>query len=281
MTKPSAAEGGAGRWLRWFDAGVGWGVRPLRATGRVARRMLAFALIALATILTKGMRGRGVVRPLVLDQIRIAGLRLLPFIGLLSLITGLVLVGQTVSLLQQFGAQRMLGTVLVVSLFRELAPLATALVVLLRVGAATVVELATMRATGEVEALEALSIDPVHYLVVPRVVGMAVSVFCLTVYFLIGAMLSGYLFCFLQGMPLTFTDYLNEWARALGWQDFVMLLLKTGAFGGALAVITCYQGLSRPLRLEEVPEATTRAVSQSLAVCVLIDAAFVAVYLLT
>lgn len=266
-------------WRR-VDAGLDWFVAPLRAAGRTARRLSAFALIVLATTLTKFNRARAVVHPLIWAQVRQAGVAQFPFVALLSVVTGFVVIGQSVALLRQIGAQDMLGTVLVVVLFRELAPLATALVVLLRVGTATVVELATLRATGEVEGLEALSIDPVHFLVVPRVIGLAASVFCLTVYFLIGAIFSGYAFCFIQQLPLSLGDYLNQLARALVWQDFVMLLAKSTLYGSSLAIITCYQGLSRPLRLEQVPEAASRAVTHSLIVCLGLDLAFLGLYLI-
>lgn len=266
--------------VHWLDASADLCVRPVWAAGRTLRRLMAFGLIVLATTVLKFTRARRVVHPLIWSQIRSAGLQLLPFIGLLSAVTGVVIVGQTIALLRQFGAQNTLGTVLVVTLFRELAPLATAMVVLLRVGTATVVELATLRATGEIEALEALRIDPVHFLVMPRVLGLAVSVFCLTVYFLIGAILSGYAFCFVQQLPLALTDYLNQIARALSWEDFLLLILKTGAFGASLAVITCYQGLARPLQLAQVPEAASRAVTHSLVVWVALDVFFLGFYLL-
>lgn len=266
--------------MNWFDTAIDWSLSPLRSAGRTAQRLVAFALIVLATIVVKFSRARGVVHPLIWSQIRHAGLRLLPLIGVLSVVAGFVIIGQTVALLRQIGAQDILGTVLVVTLFREVAPLVTALLVLLRVGTSTLVELATMRVTGEVEALEALSIDPIHFLVVPRVLGLAVSVFCLTVYFLIGAILSGYVFCFVQQLPLSFVDYLNQIARALGWQDFLMLMLKSALFGSSLAVIICYQGLSRPLRLDQVPDAATRAVTHSLMVCVALDALFLGFYFL-
>lgn len=267
-----------GRWIRRFDVVLDWWVRPVAEVMRVVRRLSAFALIVLATTLTRFGVARSVVHPLIWDQIRRAGLGLLPFVLVVSGVSGLVLIGQAVTLLRQVGAQDLLGTVLVVGLFRELAPLGTALVVLLRVGTGTVVELATIRATGEVEALEALSIDPVHFLVVPRVVGMAVSVFCLTVYFLIGAILSGYAYCFLMGLPLSLGDYLNGMATQLAWHDFLLLILKTGAFGAGMAVITCYQGLARPMGLEQLPEATTRAVTHSLVYCIVIDLIFLGLY---
>lgn len=270
----------AGAATRALDVVTDLGVRPLRATSRTTRRLIAFGLIVLVTTLTKLMRSRTVVHPLIWGQIRRAGLGLLPFIGVLSLMTGFVLIGQTAALFRQVGADKLLGPVLVVGLFRELAPLATALLVLLRVGTATVVELATLRVTGEVEALEALNIDPVHFLVMPRVLGLGVSVFCLTIYFLIGSLLSGYLFCFLQQLPLTPSDYLDLFVQSLDWEDFLLLFLKTVGFGTAIAVITCYQGLARPLRLEQVPEAVTRAVTHTIMVGVLLDAFFLGLYLM-
>ncbi len=281
MSEPRAGAAAAeSRLARWLDAAIDLAIRPVRTASQTTRRLLAFGLIVLATSLTKLGRARTVVHPLIWGQIRRAGLRLLPLVGLLSLVVGFVLIGQAVSLLRQVGAQQMLGTVVVVVLFRELAPLAVAFLVLLRVGTATVVELATMRATGEVEALEALSIDPIHFLVMPRVIGLAVSVFCLTVYFLIGALVSGYFFCFLEQLPLTPMEYIDQIAQALRWEDFVLLLGKTGGFGSAIAIITCYQGLARPLRLDQVAEATTRAVTQCVLFGLILDMLFLVIYLI-
>lgn len=278
----SGSDSTAGEGLLWraFDAMADLCVRPLRNGGRTFLRLLSFALIVLGTGFTKLGRGRMMVQAAALDQVRQAGVGLLPFVGLISMVAGFVILGQTLVLLRQFGAESALGTVMVVVIFRELAPVATALVVLLRVGTATVVELATMRATGEVEALEALSVDPVHYLVLPRVVGLAVSVFCLTVYFMMGALVGGYLFCFVQELPLSLSDYLNQLARALSWQDFLLLLLKSGGFGAAIGLLTCYQGLSSPLRLEQVPAAASQAVTKSLIFCVVLDLVILGFYFL-
>ncbi len=280
MATPGERPISWGRVGRGLDALADACIGPLRRTFSRLRRLLAFGLIVAVTGVAKVGHGRKVVREAAVDQIRRAGVGLLPFIGLLSLVAGFAILGQSVALLRQFGAEDVLGTVMVVVVFRELAPVATALVVLLRVGTATVVELATMRATGEVEALEALSIDPVHYLVVPRVIGLAVSVFCLTVYFVIGALAGGYLFCFVEQLPLSLEDYLNQLARALTWQDFLLLMLKTAGFGSAIAILTCYQGLSNPLRLEEVPAAATQAVTHCLLFCVALDVLFLGFYLI-
>jgi phospholipid/cholesterol/gamma-HCH transport system permease protein len=156
----------------------------------------------------------------------------------------------------------------------------TALIVLLRTGTATVVELGTARALGEVEALEALGIDPVHYFVVPRVIGMGLGLFALTIYMILGALVSGYLWAFVQDVPLTPADYFRQLAASLQWVDFVVLGLKALSFGAAIAVVTCYHGLAQPLRLEEVPRATVRAVAQTVIAIAVIDAFFIVVYLM-
>jgi phospholipid/cholesterol/gamma-HCH transport system permease protein len=148
-------------------------------------------------------------------------------------------------------------------------------------GASTVIELGTSRALGEVEALEVLGIDPIHYLVVPRVVGISIGLFSLTVYMILGALISGYVWAFLQDVPLTPGDYFRQLAASLTGMDFVLLALKTLFFGAIIAVVSCYYGLAQPLRVEDVSQATVRAVGQSVVACVLIDALFIVVYLVT
>ena len=127
----------------------------------------AFALITLGIGIKKFRAAPRVIRPLVSQEITRAGPRLLPMFLFMAVALGLLVIGQTVSVLHRYGAIDYLGTVMVTVVVRELGPLVTALLVLARVGTANVVELGTARALGEVEALEALGIDPVHYLVVP------------------------------------------------------------------------------------------------------------------
>lgn len=239
----------------------------------------AFALITLGVMLRKFRTARNVVRPLIAREISRSGLRLLPMFLFVAGGLGLLVIGQTVSWLTRVGAIQYIGSVMVIVVVRELGPLLTAFLVLARVGSANVVELGTARALGEVESLEALGIDPVHFLVVPRVIGMMAGVFALTVYLILGALVSGYLWAFLEDVPLLPGDYFSQIAGALSYMDFVLLALKTCAFGFIIAITTCYHGLAQPLRLEEVPRATVRAVAQSVIACVLVDALFIIIYL--
>ena len=262
---------------------------PRSLTGYVGRGLFrflltmqglgAFALITLGVMIRRFGDARQVMRPRVFQEVSRAGLRLLPMFLFMSAALGLLVIGQTVSWLTRVGAINYLGTIMVVVVVRELGPLVAALLVLARIGTANVIELGTARAMGEVEALEALGIDPVHYLVVPRVIGMALGVFALTVYLIIGALLSGYLWAFLQDVPLRPGDYFRQLANALSGLDFALLGIKTTAFGFIIALVTCYHGLAQPLRLEQVSSATVSAVAQSVIACVLIDALFIIIYL--
>ncbi|MBM3837052.1 MAG: ABC transporter permease [Verrucomicrobia bacterium] len=265
------------RWARRYLNWIGWRILRLLHT---VQGLGAFGLITLGVIVTKFKTASHVIHPLIRAQIHRAGVRLLPIVSFVALALGLVVIGQTVALLSRVGATTYAGAIMVTVVVRELGPLITALLVLARIGTAIVIELGTARALGEVEALEALGIDPIHYLVMPRVVGLALGIFSLTVYLILMALGGGYLFAFLQDVPLMPGDYFSQLATALRWEDFVLLALKTCAFGTIIAVVTCFHGLARPLRIQEVAEATTRAVVESLVACTLLDALFIIIYLL-
>ena len=127
----------------------------------------AFALITLGVIVKKYHVAFEVMQPRVRHEINRAGVALLPMFIFVALALGFLVVGQTVSALAKVGATSYLGSTMVIVVVRELGPLLTAVLVLARVGTANVIELGTARALGEVEALEAMSIDPMHYLIMP------------------------------------------------------------------------------------------------------------------
>jgi phospholipid/cholesterol/gamma-HCH transport system permease protein len=258
---------------------VDWSGRKLLNLFHTIHGLTAFLLITLGVTIVKFNRARSVIHPLIRAQIAKAGLGIFAMISFIAFALGLVVIGQTVFLMSRFGAQNYIGTVMDTVVVRELGPMLAALLVLARSGAANVVELGTARSQNEIEALEALVIDPIHYLVVPRVIGLALSVFALTVYLIIFALMSGYLFAFLQDVPLTPGEYVQQLASGLIWQDFVLLALKTLWFGILIAVVTSYEGLARPLHLEDVSRATNRAVAKCVIAIVLLDALFIIIYL--
>lgn len=243
-------------------------------------RLGAFTLITLSTARLRFGENSRVMRPRILDEIHRCGVRLLPIVGFLGVVLGMVFVGQIISLMEQVGAGNFTGTLMVTVFVREMVPMAAGLVVLARVGTAAVIDLGTARALGEVEALEALGIDPIHYLVVPRVVGFATAVVSLSLYLLVIALGSGYAFAFARGLKASPFEFLARIAGAMSALDFPLLALKTALFGALTGLVICYQGLARPLTLAEVGSATTRTVAVCVVVCLLLDAAFIGVYLL-
>jgi phospholipid/cholesterol/gamma-HCH transport system permease protein len=239
----------------------------------------AFALITLGVIFGKLNVASNVIHPMIRREVSRAGSRLLPMFLFVAFVLGFLVIGQTFSVAAKYGATDYIGAIMVTVIVRELGPLMAAVLALARVGTANVIELGTARATGEVEALEAAGIDPVHYLIAPRVIGMTLGVFSLTVFLILGALGSGYLFVFLQNVPLTPSEYFKEITNSLSWLDFALLALKSCTFGFFIGVVSCYHGLAQPLRIEEVSRLAIRATSQGIIVCVFIDAIFFLLYL--
>ncbi len=247
---------------------------------QTAQGLGAFSLITLGVMLRKRRLAREVMQPRIRREITRSGSRLLPMFSFLALALGFLVVGQAVTQLSSIGATNYVGSLMVTVVVRELGPLLAVMMMLARVGAANVIELGTARAQGEVEALEALAIDPVHYLVVPRVIGMATGVFALTIYLILGALGGGYLWAFLMmpSLELTPGEYISQIADALNWMDFVLIAVKTLTFGFFIAVVTCYHGLAQPLRQEDVSRVAVQAVTQGIIVCTLVDLIFIVLY---
>ncbi len=263
--------------IRWAVAGP---ARMVAEGLMKARQLIAFTLITFGALVTNFGRSSKVVRPLVREEIFRAGVRLVPLVCFLGITLGIGVVGQTEAILQQVGATQFTGALLATMVVREMAPLVAALVVLARVGTAAVIELGTARAAGEIEALEALGIDPIHYLVVPRVIGFTVAIVALAAYFAVLSLASGYAFAFTRGLPLTLSTYFGNVAGALRWFDFPLIALKTVLFGLLTGLVVCYQGLGRPLALEEIGGATTRSVAAVVVGCLCLDALFIPLYFL-
>ena len=200
-------------------------------------------------------------------------------VALIGLALGLLVVGQAVALLQQVNARHYMGTVMVTVVMRELGPLLTVFLLAARVGMATVVELSAVQSSGQADRVGEIGTRALRHWVVPRFRALVVATFCLTIYLIVIALASGYVVAFLQGVPLPLAAYCGELADALHWMDFVLVGLKAGLFGAVLAVVSCYHGLEHLMKNEEFSQATTRAVVESLAWCLALDAIFLVGYM--
>jgi phospholipid/cholesterol/gamma-HCH transport system permease protein len=193
------------------------------------------------------------------DQMLFVGVRSLPLIIITSVFTGGVSAWQAAYQFKGYIPLRYLGTAVGKAIVIELAPVLTALVVAGRVGAAMAAEIGTMKVTEQVDALEAMGVNPVSYLVFPRVAGSIIMLPVLTVFAdfiaIMGAMAVAVFFVGLSG-----EIFLNGVKLFFHVSDLVSGLVKAAVFGLVISLVGCYHGLSAEGGAEGVGRSTTRAV---------------------
>lgn len=213
------------------------------------------------------------VRNVLARQVLFTGVEAVRFISLIALLVGVSIVVQVQLLLTRVGQSEMLGPILVAVIIRELGPLLTNFVVIGRSGAAVTTELGNMKVNGEIRLLDAQGLDPFTYLVLPRVMGMMLSVFCLTIVFIVVAFASGFLSGMLMGAntgtPMMFMDSVMG---ALTPADVFSLPAKTLIPGLMTGAICCTEGMSIQGAITEVPQATTRSLVRSVGALFVVSA---------
>lgn len=207
-------------------------------------------------------------------QVLAIGVEPLWFISAVAALVGISVVVQLTFWVEQAGQSQLVGPLLVTVVARELGPLLINLVVIVRSGSAMMTELAVLKINGEVPKLEAEGIDPFSFLVVPRILGMAVSTFCLTIIFILVAFASGYAFAALSGKGsrdlFLFTNTLSS---AIQPKDVFNIVAKStlpALFAGASC---CIGGLGVAGTIAGIPPATQRALTRSVAGLFVISAA--------
>ncbi len=188
------------------------------------------------------------------------GARSLPIIAVGGAFVGLVLTLQGYRTLTTYGAIDALSTLLGLSLYRELAPVLTALLFIGRAGSSIAAELGLMRATDQIKALELMAIDPIAKAVAPRFWAAVLTVPLLTGIFISLALAAGWF----EAVQVLGIDNGSFWSGLRGsvdfWDDFGVSLLKSAVFGGTAALVAAYVGFHAEPTIEGTSVATTRAV---------------------
>ena len=196
---------------------------------------------------------------LTLRQMVLDGVRSLPIVSITALFTGMVLAFQTAYQINRFGAEIYVGGIVAMSMFRELGPVLTALVVAGRVGAGITAELGSMRVTEQIDALESMGVDPYNYLVAPRLVAAVLMMPVLTVY----ADFIGYFGGFLVGVfkvGLDARQFIDRTIQIVEPGDILSGLSKTFVFGAIIAIVGCHMGFKSRGGAQGVGQATTLSV---------------------
>lgn len=250
--------------------GVCW--RILAVVGISARSHWCEARHAVAvigTVLYTGVQPRfwtRAVRAAFSRQVMAIGIEPLLFVGALAVFVGISVVVQLSSWIGAAGQSQLLGPVLVTVVARELGPVLMNLVVIVRSGSAMTTELGVSKIDGDVRALEAEGSDVFRQLVVPRVLGMAVSTFCLTIVFIFVAFASGYFFAASTGHGsrdlFLFVDTVS---RAVQPKDVLNIVAKSILPALFASACCCIGGLGVDKLVTDIPPATQRALTRSVA----------------
>jgi phospholipid/cholesterol/gamma-HCH transport system permease protein len=205
-----------------------------------------------------------------IQQMEQVGVHSLAVALLTASFTGMVMVLQTGVQLGRFQSETMTPGIAGIALLREIAPVLTSLAIAARIGAGITAEIGTMKVTEQIDALESMGTDPIHYLVVPRLVACMLMVPALTILADLIGIFGGCLIGVTK-LGISFQSYLDITFHWVHPQDFYSGFLKTIVFGGIVAVIGCYLGLRSSGGAEGVGTATTRSVVASFILILISD----------
>jgi len=234
------------------------------------RRLVSYSaltvLVAVALVRRPG-EGGAMVRTQIARQIVFSAWDAIPLVLLIAALLSISVVALSATIMPSVEATTVLVRVLALVLVRELAPLMTAILVILRSCGAVAVELGYMGWRGEIEALETMGIDPVKFLLLPRFLGLVIAVVTMTLLFSAAAAGTGLLTGNLFGMAPSLSLLRANIGSYLHPEDVVIAFVKSLLFGGTIAAVACYHGLSVRDDLTEVPRRGSRALVEALSWC--------------
>jgi phospholipid/cholesterol/gamma-HCH transport system permease protein len=247
-------------------------LRAYEQTWGLARTLFG----ALSSPFEPGEAARSVANRLAIRQVFFTAVEALPLVSVIAVFVGATIVFQMQMLAAQLPGE-LIGRIIVAVVLRELAPLTTAIIVTGRSGTAIATELGNMKSNSEILGLSSLGIDPLRFVVWPRLVGAIVSVMVLTVYFGILAIMSGYLVGVFIGAS-TFSALQSGFAEALVPEDLALYLLKCTGLGLLVGWLSCHYGLDVRSSPTEVPQQASKAVIMSLLTSVIFNTVVTAAF---
>jgi phospholipid/cholesterol/gamma-HCH transport system permease protein len=238
-----------------------------RALGRAGRsafrfvgdagRLAVFLSKAIARLPRRPFRGRAIVA-----QIDFVGARSVTVIALSATFTGLVLALQGYSVLVRFGSANLVGSLVALSLTRELAPVLTGLMVSARAGSAMAATIGNMAVTEQIDALDSLAVDPISYLVVPRLLAAIVCLPLLAALFSLAGIAAAYLLA-VGVLSVDGLAFMSNVRSSVEWKDVWVGLVKAAVFGAILATLATFRGYETRGGADGVGRSTSRTVVES------------------
>jgi len=208
----------------------------------------------------------------VYDQLSFIGLSSVFMVCVLSLFIGGVLALQTGPVLVERGISSVLGGMIGLSMCKELAPVMIAILVAGRIGSAMSAEIGSMQVYEEIDALKTMNIDPVSYLVFPRMVAIAMSLPVLVLFSIPVGWIGGALVCqFNQKIAVNFASFFQNLRDVVELGDVLNGLFKSFIFALAIGIISCHQGLITRGGPRGIGRSVTKAVVNSIVIILILD----------
>lgn len=255
---------------------------PLRWMIHFLQHITSISYLFVETLrwmLIRPFQGKPIRIKAALVQMEEVGVKSVPIVFLVSFFIGIILVLQTAYQLQQFGAVNYAASLASVALTRELGPLLTAIVVAGRVSAAFTAELGTMMVTEEILALEVMALNPIAFLVVPRLIALVVMLPCLTVLANLMGMAGGYIIG-TSTVGIRPSLYIDTTLEAMLLKDIITGLIKSVVFAVIIVMVGCYMAFVVKGGAEGVGKATMISVVTSLILIILADCFFTTIFYL-
>ncbi len=213
----------------------------------------------------------------IISNINSAGLKALPIVGLLSFLIGIVLAYQMGLQLETYGANVFIAYLSGMAIFREFAPLITAIIVAGRTSSAFTAQLGSMKINEEIDALYTMGLSPTELLMLPKVIGL-VLVFPLLIFWsdifgILGAMIMSK-----YKLGIGYYDFITRIQDSVGLKQLMLGLYKAPAFAILIALVGCFQGFRVEMNADSVGTQTTKSVVQALFLIIITDAIYSIIY---
>ncbi|HSI02200.1 MAG TPA: ABC transporter permease [Reyranella sp.] len=206
-------------------------------------------------------------------------IKALVIVGVLTFLIGVVIAYQGVQQLRQFGAETFTVEAVGISMLRELGVLLTAIIVAGRSGSAFTAQIGTMQVNQEIDAMRTIGLNPIEWLVLPRIIALALSMPLLAFWGDMTGLLGGALACTIY-LDFTFVQFFDRLRDTVGIWNFYTGMIKAPVFGFIIAAIGCFEGLQVRGSAESVGQLTTRSVVESIFCVIVLDAIFSIIFLL-
>ena len=231
-------------------------------------------IFAEACVQPKRFRPNAIVR-----QMYEVWVKALAIVGVLCFLIGVVIAYQGVQQLRQFGAETFTVEAVGIGMFRELGVLLTAIIVAGRSGSAFTDQIGTMQVNQEIDAMATIGLNPIEWLVLPRILALVLSMPLLAFWGDMAGLLGGAFACTIY-LDFTFAQFFERLRDTVGPWHFYTGMIKSPIFGMVIAAIGCFEGLQVRGSAESVGQLTTRSVVESIFCVIVLDAIFSIVFLL-